>query len=254
MENHRLKIFIILDFILYLTNQNLFMLKDNSQRAKNIIILFWVLFGITIISIVSTFMEYSLLKRIIEGNFTLEEADANDTRQRLIGIVEIIIHILVIVYFIMWFRRAYYNLHALGCYVRYSEGWAAGGWFVPFLNLVRPFEIMKDIWNRTQERAQLGMENTRVESSAIVGVWWFLWLATNIASNIIFRLRLTGDPDAGELMSLDKAAMIIDAFSLVNIVIIVIIIKKIRGFEDRLQDVIVVENIAAEDKDPSLVS
>jgi len=231
------------------------MLRDNSQRAKNIIILLWVLFGATIISIISTYMEYGLLQRIIGGDFSaVADADSNDTRQQFVGIGEIIIHILVIIYFIMWFRRAYFNLHSLGCYVRYSEGWAAGAWFVPFLNLVRPFEIMKDIWNRTQERAQEGMENPQKESSAILGVWWALWIITGIAGNIIFRLRMSGGQDAGGLMSIDKAEMIIDAITLINIFLIITIIKKVNGFEERLKDVIAVENIAAEEPDPSLVS
>jgi hypothetical protein len=45
------------------------------------------------------------------------------------------------------FRRAYRNLPALGAESpRFSSGWAVGAWFVPFLNLVRPKQIMDDIW------------------------------------------------------------------------------------------------------------
>jgi hypothetical protein len=230
------------------------MLRDNSQRAKNAIALFWVLAGITVISIISTFMEYGLLQKAVTGNITIDEANSNDLRQRVIGIVEILIHIAVIVSFIMWFRRAYFNLHSLDCYTRYSEGWAAGAWFVPFLNLVRPFQIMKEIWDRTQERTQQGMQELKIESSVILGFWWFLWILTNIAGNIYTRLVLNGDHDVKELIALDVTAIILDVANLVNIFLIITIIKKINGYEERLKDVISVENIASEELTPSVLT
>ena len=221
------------------------MLRENSQRAKTAIAIFWVMMGITVISIVSVFMEYSLAHRILSGNFSLNEADSNDTRQRVIKIFAIVVQIIAIVYFIMWFRMAYFNLHVLGCYVRYSEGWAAGAWFVPFLNLVRPYEIMKEIWDRTQERTQQGMEDPKIESSAIVGFWWFLWLATNISSNILDWRYLNNRLSLSEIISRDGATIIIEAVNLINIFIIITLIKKISGFEEKLKDIIVLENIAS---------
>lgn len=72
---------------------------------------------------------------------------------------------------IMWFRRAYHNPYKIGIsYLSYSEGWAAGAWFVPFMNLVRPFTIMKEIWNKTQEVPR--NENEPVKDHAILGLCW----------------------------------------------------------------------------------
>jgi hypothetical protein len=222
------------------------MFRDNTQRAKNAIALFWVLFGITVISVVGTFMEYRLAQKALTGIITSDEANANDLRQRIIGIVSLGAQIIVIVYFIMWFRRAYANLHALRCYPRYSEGWAAGAWFVPFLNLVRPYEIMKDIWDRTQERAQEGAENPEIESSTIVGFWWFLWLGTNVAGNIYAWTFIGGEPTVRNLISHDSASFGIGASNLMNIHLVITIIKKISGFEEKLKNVIAIENIASE--------
>jgi hypothetical protein len=230
------------------------MLRDNSQRAKNLIIFFWILFGLTVVSIVSTYMEYLLLQKAVDGSVTIDEANSNDLRQRIVGIAGILVHILVIVYFIMWFRRAYYNLHAAGCYLRFTEGWAAGAWFVPFLNLVRPFQIMKEIWDKTQERAQQGAEVVTIQSSAILGFWWFLWIVTNIAANIYTRIILTGSEEIPELIAQDVTAMILDAVDLVNILLIITIIKKISGFEQRLQETIAIENIAADEPSPAEVA
>ena len=48
---------------------------------------------------------------------------------------------------IAWTHRLYRNLEPLGFReLRFGSGWAVGGWFVPFLNLVRPKQIVNDIW------------------------------------------------------------------------------------------------------------
>ena len=50
-------------------------------------------------------------------------------------------------FLIAWTSRLYRNLSALGVGpLRYTEGWAIGAWFIPFFNLVRPKQILDDIW------------------------------------------------------------------------------------------------------------
>ena len=47
----------------------------------------------------------------------------------------------------VWTSRAYRNLFALSVTdLRFTPGWGAGAWFVPFLNLVRPKQIVDDMW------------------------------------------------------------------------------------------------------------
>lgn len=85
------------------------MLKNNNQRAKNIITIFSILFVLNVIAIISDLLQYSMLNSI-EG-FSLEEAESNDSRQRIISIITFGIYILCYIFFVLWFRRAYYNLH-----------------------------------------------------------------------------------------------------------------------------------------------
>jgi Domain of unknown function (DUF4328) len=50
----------------------------------------------------------------------------------------------------MWMHRAYRNLPALRAQaLRWSPGWAAGGWFIPFANLVIPFQVMRELWHHS---------------------------------------------------------------------------------------------------------
>jgi hypothetical protein len=222
------------------------MVRDNSQRAKNVILIFWIFFGLTIIFIGSSFLERNLLLRATDGNITPDEANSNDLRQRIIGISELLLHIVLIVYFIMWFRRAYFNLHSLGFYLRYTEGWAAGAWFVPFMNLYAPFKIMREIWDNTQMRAQQGSEDIVLKPSTLVGVWWFLWIVTNIAGNIYSRLELQGEHTISDLISLNTTSIVLNVIDLANVFLIITIIQRVSVFEEQLKQKLIIENIASE--------
>lgn len=71
-------------------------------------------------------MQYNLIDRIAHGGeYTMEEADLNDLREMVIGILYVIAYIVSAVTFIQWFRRAYYNLHLLVPRLNREEGWAA---------------------------------------------------------------------------------------------------------------------------------
>jgi len=130
-------------------------------------------------------MQYLLLVRISNGDFTMPEVTANSLRQAVIGIAMFLFYIGVTVVFIQWFRRAYYNLHTISKDLSFSEGWAAGAWFVPFMNLGRPFVIMKEMMFVAE--SLLIKANYVTEKDArrrSVGIWWTLWIVFSIATNI----------------------------------------------------------------------
>lgn len=80
--------------------------------------------------------------------------------------------------FLFWFYRAYRNLIRTGIRdVRYSTGWAVGGWFIPFFNFVRPKQVANDIWKASASAATLGIARWReVPLSALVNWWWGVWI------------------------------------------------------------------------------
>lgn len=151
----------------------------------------------------------------------------------LLGGFRFILLIVLCVTCIMWFRRAYHNPYKIGIsYLSYSEGWAAGAWFVPFMNLVRPYTIMKEIWTNTQDFVR--KEGEEIKSSSILGWWWALYLIGNFAAQIGFRIELAsdGDPDMIQLATL--VGVLADLLDIIDILIIIKIIKTIAQFEDRL--------------------
>jgi hypothetical protein len=68
----------------------------------------------------------------------------------------------------------------------FTPGWSVGWFFVPFLNLVRPYRAMKEIWQASHDPHHWKMQ----PGSAILRWWWGLWLASGLISQISFRVSI----------------------------------------------------------------
>jgi len=169
-------------------------LRPNVQRSKNAIIFIWIVLVLELILCVSNYFQLNLLQSISDGGYiSPSEADANDNRQLIIAVLYTIVVTISAVTFIQWFRRAYFNLHILVKGLSNTEGWAAGAWFVPFLNLFRPYQIMSEMSKKTKElvsKHELNSSFSNISSSNIIGIWWALWVISGIGNRISYKLPL----------------------------------------------------------------
>ena len=209
-------------------------LRDNTARAKQIISIFWIMLGITIVNIGSLAWQHTLLVEIQADpeNYNEQTATISDSLQAILSIAYLGIFILAIVFFIKWFRRAYYNLHQLKWHnARYTEGWAAGSWFIPIISLWWPYQIMMDIWRGTQNavRERLG----EPQSSAIVGWWWAFYLINNIYGNFSASFRWDAK-EMEDLISATKIDLIGEMISVPAIILAIMVVRRTSNFEKEL--------------------
>lgn len=127
----------------------------------------------------------------------------------------------------MWFRRAYFNLHLRVKNLSNDEGWAAGSWFVPIINLYRPFQIMKELYVETKKYIIDNDESSRIDlNTNIIVFWWTLWIINGIFGQLIFRLSNYADtiPDLIGITVLS----IISGF--IGIVLAIVTLKMIKDY------------------------
>lgn len=213
-------------------------LRPNGQRAKNAISLIWILLALEIISLISGYFQYNLLQTIANGGeISIETATANDTREQLIAIIYLIVSVISAVTFIQWFRRAYFNLHQKVTNLTHTEGWAAGSWFVPIVNLYRPYQIMKELYKETKELFnKKGVNiNTNFTTSSL-GWWWTLWIINNIIGQFIFRYSMRAE-SIDELTTSTIASMIGNIIEIPLSLITVKIIKDYSNVEPKLYEI-----------------
>ncbi len=203
-------------------------LRPNEKRAKAILLLIWIMLGLEVVSLISEGLQYNLLQKVSNGGeITIAAANANDLRVQIIGIIYMIAYIISGIAFIMWFRRAYFNLHQKVLALSFSEGWAAGSWFVPIINLYRPFQIMKELYLETH-KILLNKGLIKKESLSIkpLGLWWTFWIISGILGQFIFRYSMKAETI--DELTISTVASIIS--NIIGIPLALITIKIIKDY------------------------
>lgn len=203
-------------------------LKPNDQRAKALLSFIWIVLVLEIASLISSGLQYNLLQTFSNGGeITDAAANANDMREQIIAVLYLIAYIISGITFIMWFRRAYFNLHQKANPLSFDEGWAAGCWFVPIVNLYRPYQIMKELYVETKKCLLDGDNSLQLDlTTNFLGIWWTLWIVNGILGQIIFRLSRDADTLSG-LMSVTILSLI---SSVIGIGLAFVTIRVVRDY------------------------
>lgn len=213
------------------------LLRPNTERAKVAITLIWIVLFFDIISFMSSYMQYDLLQTVSKGGFiTTDEANENDFREQVIAIIYMVVNVISAVTFIMWFRRAYFNLHLRINNLSHTEGWAAGCWFVPIICLYRPYQIMKELYQDSKlllmQHESDGAENF---STKFLGIWWTMWIINHFIGQFVFKYSLKAE-SIEELTTSTIASMVGNSTGIVLAIITVNIIMDYSKIEPLLRD------------------
>jgi hypothetical protein len=197
-------------------------------RQRAVIIVFGAIFVADLVAVGSSLMELNLLDRLESGAFVSDaEIDDNDTRQGSMGVLQLVLYIAGAIVFIRWLRAAYRNVDVLAPgFRRYGHGWAIGAWFVPFLNLWRPKQIVNDVW-------RAGAENPNDDRPPLLLLaWWLSWIASTLLGRAAGRAAVDQDT-LDELRTVDFLFIVSDGWDAIVAVMAVAVVRATTRRLDR---------------------
>lgn len=152
--------------------------------------------------------------------------------QGMVYIFKFPIYVFTVVMFLMWLYRAHSNLQPLGAQnLEFTPGWTVGWWFIPFANLVKPYQAVREVWFESDP--EVGSNEQTFLSASLrtapvyVGVWWALWLISNFVSNVAGRIY---DPDT--MSDVESGALIFiipSAISIIAAILAIMVVKDITS-------------------------
>jgi len=192
-------------------------LKPNKERSKQAVLAMKFVLVASGLMLFAQGYTVKLLMDIENGNYlSLGSGENYLIGIGIIGFLFMVAFVFSAIFFIMWFRRAYFNLHQLvPGKLKYSEGWAAGAWFVPIFNLFGPYQIAFDLHKNTENLLiQNDLDTPDKSRFSTVGWWWGLWITSSVisqVSNNMDDLSTTGAWIAiiGSLISIGSGLMAI---------------------------------------------
>jgi len=213
-------------------------MRPNANKAKYAILCIWIVLVLEVVMFVSSYMQYDFLKTAQSGApITPEAADLNDIREGIVGALYLIVFITSAVFFLRWFKTAYHNIRQKTPDIRYSEGWTIGGWCIPIVNLIVPYQIMKEIYTQTRvflitRECEIG----RTLTLRYVGWWWAFWVIGLCLSQGIFRLGMKAET-VPELITVACMSMVDSIVGIPRALLTIKVIKDYSRIEPVLQQI-----------------
>ncbi len=80
--------------------------------------------------------------------------------------------------FVAWLHRVRVNARALGARrLGYRRAWTVLGFLVPFLNIVRPYRVVREVWRASDPRGSDPVAWQRLRAPRRLALWWGSFVA-----------------------------------------------------------------------------
>jgi hypothetical protein len=162
-------------------------------------------------AVTDTLTALSIASALLSGPSALR-----DVAEGLVGLGTFVLDLATPIAFLMWLHRAVRQSQALRIDVGATPGWAVGCWFVPIVNVVKPYRIVRDLLR--------GLGGESLPGAAHVGLWWGLWLAahvkwrsqTEVSSNGHVEISVSSETHVVSILT--KLAFVVSAILCVGVV------------------------------------
>lgn len=206
-------------------------LRPNDQRARYAIAMIWVILFLNTVMLILE----AIGLMIQEGFIPAENMSDFVVWLYLTGhlyasVLILVATIVSAVTFIMWFRRAYYNIGLRVNDLLYGDGWAAGSWFIPVINFYMPFQIMKDLYKQTEKYMTFSMKEPYKGNlkTNYVNLWWTLWVISGLVN--YFSIRMSWNIESTDLTTANSFIDLIG--TIIQIALCVVTIVVIKDYSD----------------------
>lgn len=151
--------------------------------------------ALSLASTIATANEIAVFDRLVVRTGGTTAADVAEAEQLSEGFVSIAFWVGAAagLLTIMWWHRAHRAVRATGATgLRWSPGWAVGGWFIPVANTVIPKLVLNEIdrvslWHGTR---QGDWRESRL--TPLATWWWLIWIA-GVAGALVGATIVAGE-------------------------------------------------------------
>lgn len=133
-----------------------------------------------------------------------------------------------------WIHRAHSNLPGLGNgAVQYTPGWCVGYWFIPILNLYRPYQAMCELMNGSDPKryprptADLPLQS----GNLLLGFWWLFWILQGITGRVSGFVS-----ESDDITLLLSVEAVLTALLTASGLLMITILRQVQVFQERRRE------------------
>jgi predicted Zn finger-like uncharacterized protein len=194
-------------------------LKPLGGLTTALRVLLMINIAVTILAVFAGIYEYRSYQDLPPGFDINETFLLSEAAGALVSVVQFVIFIIVGITFLRWIYRANTNLGKLsGQPMHFTPGWSVGWYFIPIACWFKPYQAMKEIWDRSHKN--------QFNTGSILGLWWAFWLISTFLSDFAGKAIMEAD-SVREYTSSAMTYIVSDGFDVVLNIAALMLVSRI---------------------------
>jgi len=113
--------------------------------------------------------------------------------------------------FLCWLYLSRANLRAFGMRrMQYKRIWTVSGFFVPALNLIRPYQVVREVWQASDPESDDAFGWKYTEAPLLLSLWWGSLLGWGVLEAIALVIQTSGLGTAARFQATQPIATLAD--------------------------------------------
>ncbi len=136
--------------------------------------------------------------------------------------------------FVEWLYQSRINLRAFGVRrLRYPRGWTLAAFLVPALNLVRPYQVIREVWQASDPRTRDPFAWNQLRTGWLLPLWWALFVAGALLALLALGAGLGAGYDPGKLWTARAIALAADLTAALGVSLAYFVVDHISRAQDQ---------------------
>jgi len=155
-----------------------------------------VLLGINIVADVLSILFGAVMalsmRALGRGGSPMMSPEALDSTSGLLAMAKLGLLLATAIVFLCWLNRSHRNLPALGAAgLEFTPVSAVGNFFIPFLNLVRPPQILAEVWKASDPEVEGdALAWKQRKAPKFIDGWWVCWILAGVIGNVASSMSI----------------------------------------------------------------
>jgi hypothetical protein len=172
--------------------------------------------------------EIRLLLRQEMGLASAGENAAHAFVQQLVFQTQMTLLAATAIAFMTWLYRCRANLRAFGTRrLRYSRNWTILGFLIPGVNLVRPYQVVREVWQASDPGATGPLDWKAVKPSRLLRAWWGTFVAFVVFKMLAWWMTWSASYDLFRLQIAEGVLTLADILAAVSVSLVYFVVEHI---------------------------
>lgn len=213
-----------------------------SPRLLGMITMFFLagILALNVMMIWVMLLERDMLQTILNNPVAVKFSDveANNSRLFTVTVAQYIMVLPTAIAFVVWMYRSHKNLRAWGTVgMRFRPYWAWLGFFVPVINLFRPYQIAVEIWQASDPDSdhQQPQSWRKGRINHIISFWWVSLFLLPIFDHYLGHqmLRLGPSRSIEAFLNANGTALVATSFNMLVLVVAIVFVYRLSERQEQ---------------------